>query len=172
MAADPKSQARGKVQRAVARSIVTLGKATWFAPESLRVHRVWVCKLRLDKPNGLLTGTGVARTGARLRPADGAPRAGGGWRGVSRRSGQPPGRQEQAREGRNRPASAPPAEVAPRRWRESFLRADQAARQKQPGSNRNLDVRLVTEGDYLVELKPVEPPTAVVSLDTNRTLLV
>jgi hypothetical protein len=33
-------------------------------------------------------------------------------------------------------------------------------------------VRLVTEGAYLVESKPVEPPTAVVSLDTNRTLLV
>jgi hypothetical protein len=40
------------------------------------------------------TGTGVPRPGARLRPAsllDGAPRAGGGWRGVSRHSGSAPG---------------------------------------------------------------------------------
>jgi hypothetical protein len=36
-------------------------------PESLRVHRVWVCKLRLDKPNGLLAGT--AGRGRSTRPA-------------------------------------------------------------------------------------------------------
>jgi phosphatidylserine/phosphatidylglycerophosphate/cardiolipin synthase-like enzyme len=48
---------------------------------------------------------------------------------------------------------------------------DRAARRKRPGTNTNLRLRLVTEGDYLVESKPVEPPGKVVSLDTNRALL-
>jgi phosphatidylserine/phosphatidylglycerophosphate/cardiolipin synthase-like enzyme len=48
---------------------------------------------------------------------------------------------------------------------------DRAARRKRPGTNTNLAVRLVTEGDYLVEDKPVEPPNKAVSLDINRTLL-
>jgi phosphatidylserine/phosphatidylglycerophosphate/cardiolipin synthase-like enzyme len=48
---------------------------------------------------------------------------------------------------------------------------DRAARRKRPGTNTNLRVRLVTEGDYLVEPKPVDPPTKAVSLDTNRSLL-
>jgi hypothetical protein len=37
MAADPKSKARRKVQRAVARSIVTPGDSDMVRPESLRV---------------------------------------------------------------------------------------------------------------------------------------
>jgi phosphatidylserine/phosphatidylglycerophosphate/cardiolipin synthase-like enzyme len=45
---------------------------------------------------------------------------------------------------------------------------DRAARRKQPGANRLIRVRYITEGDYLVEAKPVEPPTITVSLDTNR----
>ena len=39
------------------------------------------------------------------------------------------------------------------------------------GSTTNVSVRLVTEGYYLVESKPVDPPTKVVSLDMNRGLL-
>jgi hypothetical protein len=49
---------------------------------------------------------------------------------------------------------------------------DRAARRKRPNSTTNVSVRLVAEGDYLVESKPVEPPTKVVSLDMNRGLLV
>jgi phosphatidylserine/phosphatidylglycerophosphate/cardiolipin synthase-like enzyme len=48
---------------------------------------------------------------------------------------------------------------------------ERAARRKQPGTTRDLAIRLVTEGDYLVEANPVEPPDKVVSLDTNRALL-
>lgn len=49
---------------------------------------------------------------------------------------------------------------------------DRAARRKRPNSTTNVSVRLVAEGDYLVESKPVDPPTKVVSLDMNRGLLV
>jgi phosphatidylserine/phosphatidylglycerophosphate/cardiolipin synthase-like enzyme len=49
---------------------------------------------------------------------------------------------------------------------------DRAARRKRPGTDTNLSLRLVTEGDYLVEPKPVDPPNLVVSLDANRSLLV
>ena len=45
---------------------------------------------------------------------------------------------------------------------------DRAARRKRPGTNTFLRVRLVTEGDYLKQDKPVEPPDRQVSLDTNR----
>ena len=45
---------------------------------------------------------------------------------------------------------------------------DRAARRKRPGTNRFIRVRLVTEGDYLKEKKPVDPPDKKVSLDTNR----
>lgn len=45
---------------------------------------------------------------------------------------------------------------------------DRAARRKKPGSNTFMRVRLVTEGDYLKEKKPVDPPDKEVSLDTNR----
>jgi hypothetical protein len=48
---------------------------------------------------------------------------------------------------------------------------ERAARRKQPDTDRNVGVRFVTEGDYLVEANPVEPPNKVVSLDTNRALL-
>ena len=48
---------------------------------------------------------------------------------------------------------------------------DLAARRLQPGSTRRLRVRLITEGDYLCEERPVEPPDAIVSLDVNRQLL-
>lgn len=44
---------------------------------------------------------------------------------------------------------------------------DKAARRKRPGSDRFIRVRLVTEGDYLKEAKPVDPDKTV-SLDTNR----
>ena len=49
---------------------------------------------------------------------------------------------------------------------------DRAARRKRPGSTTNVSVRLVAEDDYLVESKPVDPPSKVVSLDMNRGLLV
>jgi phosphatidylserine/phosphatidylglycerophosphate/cardiolipin synthase-like enzyme len=45
---------------------------------------------------------------------------------------------------------------------------DQAARRYRPGTDKFIRVRLVTEGDYLMENKPVEPPDKAVSLDTNR----
>jgi len=45
---------------------------------------------------------------------------------------------------------------------------DRAARRKRPGTDRFLRVRLVTEGDYLKEDKPVDPPDKEVSLDVNR----
>lgn len=45
---------------------------------------------------------------------------------------------------------------------------DRAARRKRPGTNRFIRVRLVTEGDYLKEDKPVDPPDKEVSLDANR----
>ncbi len=45
---------------------------------------------------------------------------------------------------------------------------DRAARRKRPGTNRFIRVRLVTEGDYLKEKKPVDPPGKEVSLDINR----
>jgi len=45
---------------------------------------------------------------------------------------------------------------------------DRAARRKRPGSTRFIRVRLVSEGDYLKQDKPVEPPEKEVSLDTNR----
>ena len=45
---------------------------------------------------------------------------------------------------------------------------DRAARRKRPGTNTFMRVRLVTEGDYLKEKKPVDPPDKTVSLDTNR----
>jgi phosphatidylserine/phosphatidylglycerophosphate/cardiolipin synthase-like enzyme len=48
---------------------------------------------------------------------------------------------------------------------------DRAARRLQPGTTRRLRVRLITEGDYLCEERPIEPPDAVVSLDINRQLL-
>jgi phosphatidylserine/phosphatidylglycerophosphate/cardiolipin synthase-like enzyme len=48
---------------------------------------------------------------------------------------------------------------------------DRAARRARPDGKR-MRVRLVNEGDYLVESKPVEPPAAVVSLDNNRSILV
>ena len=49
---------------------------------------------------------------------------------------------------------------------------DQAARRKRPGTEKFIRVRLVTEGDYLKEKKPVDPPDKEVSLDTNRKHLV
>jgi len=49
---------------------------------------------------------------------------------------------------------------------------DRAARRERPGSTTNVSVRLVAEGHYLVESKPVESPAKVVSLDMNRGLLV
>jgi len=45
---------------------------------------------------------------------------------------------------------------------------DRAARRTRPGTNRLVRVRLVTEGDYLKEDKPVDPPSKEVSLDVNR----
>jgi phosphatidylserine/phosphatidylglycerophosphate/cardiolipin synthase-like enzyme len=45
---------------------------------------------------------------------------------------------------------------------------DRAARRKRPGTNKFIRVRLVTEGDYLKEDKPVDPPDKKVSLDINR----
>lgn len=45
---------------------------------------------------------------------------------------------------------------------------DRAARRKRPGTNRFIRVRLVTEGDYLREDKPVDPPDKEVGLDINR----
>ena len=45
---------------------------------------------------------------------------------------------------------------------------DRAARRKRPGTDRFIRVRLVTEGDYLKEDKPVDPPDKKVSLDVNR----
>jgi phosphatidylserine/phosphatidylglycerophosphate/cardiolipin synthase-like enzyme len=45
---------------------------------------------------------------------------------------------------------------------------DRAARRKRPGTDKFIRVRLVTEGDYLKEDKPVDPPNKKVSLDTNR----
>jgi phosphatidylserine/phosphatidylglycerophosphate/cardiolipin synthase-like enzyme len=45
---------------------------------------------------------------------------------------------------------------------------DRAARRKRPGTDRFMRVRLVTEGDYLKEDKPVDPPDKEVSLDMNR----
>ena len=48
---------------------------------------------------------------------------------------------------------------------------DRAARRKGPGTNSFVSVRFVTEGDYLCEEKPVNPPDKQVSLDANRALL-
>jgi hypothetical protein len=48
---------------------------------------------------------------------------------------------------------------------------DRAARRLRPGTTSRLRVRLVAEGDYLCEEKPVEPPDKTVSLDVNRSLL-
>lgn len=48
---------------------------------------------------------------------------------------------------------------------------DRAARRPRPDGKR-LRVRMVSEGDYLVESKPVTPPSKVVSLDNNRNILV
>jgi phosphatidylserine/phosphatidylglycerophosphate/cardiolipin synthase-like enzyme len=45
---------------------------------------------------------------------------------------------------------------------------DRAARRKRPGTSKFIRVRFVTEGDYLKEDQPVEPPDKDVSLDTNR----
>ncbi len=45
---------------------------------------------------------------------------------------------------------------------------DRAARRIRPGTNTFIRVRLVTEGDYLKEDKPVDPPEKEVSLDINR----
>ncbi len=45
---------------------------------------------------------------------------------------------------------------------------DRAARRKRPGTNTFMRVRFVTEGDYLKEEHPVEPPDKEVSLDVNR----
>jgi phosphatidylserine/phosphatidylglycerophosphate/cardiolipin synthase-like enzyme len=45
---------------------------------------------------------------------------------------------------------------------------DQAARRKRPGTDKFIRVRMVSEGDYLMEDKPVDPPDKEVSLDTNR----
>ena len=45
---------------------------------------------------------------------------------------------------------------------------DRAARRKRPGTKTFMRVRLVTEGDYLKEKKPVDPVDKEVSLDTNR----
>ena len=45
---------------------------------------------------------------------------------------------------------------------------DRAARRKRPGTSRFIRVRFVTEGDYLKEDRPVDPPDKVVNLDTNR----
>jgi phosphatidylserine/phosphatidylglycerophosphate/cardiolipin synthase-like enzyme len=45
---------------------------------------------------------------------------------------------------------------------------DRAARRKRPGTDRFIRVRLVTEGDYLKEDQPVEPPDKEVGLDVNR----
>lgn len=45
---------------------------------------------------------------------------------------------------------------------------DRAARRKRPGTNKFIRVRLVTEGDYLKEDEPVDPPDKEVSLDINR----
>ena len=45
---------------------------------------------------------------------------------------------------------------------------DGAARRKRPGTNEFIRVNLVTEGDYLKEEKPVDPPDKEVSLDINR----
>jgi hypothetical protein len=59
MAADPESKPRRKVQRAVARSIVTPVDSEMVCTESLRVHRAEVCKFRPASQAGLLTGTGL-----------------------------------------------------------------------------------------------------------------
>lgn len=45
---------------------------------------------------------------------------------------------------------------------------DRAARRKRPGTNKRIRVRLVTEGDYLKEDEPVDPPDKEVALDINR----
>ena len=45
---------------------------------------------------------------------------------------------------------------------------DRAARRKKPGTNTNLRVRFVGEGDYLKEKKPIEPSNAPSDLDPNR----
>lgn len=45
---------------------------------------------------------------------------------------------------------------------------DRAARRKKPGTNTNLRVRFVGEGDYLKEEKPLEPPDKASDLDPNR----
>ena len=45
---------------------------------------------------------------------------------------------------------------------------DRAARRKRPDADRFIRVRLVTEGDYLKQNKPVDPPDKKVSLDANR----
>ncbi len=45
---------------------------------------------------------------------------------------------------------------------------DRAARRKRPGKNTFIRVRLVVEGDYLKEDKPVEPADREVALDVNR----
>ena len=45
---------------------------------------------------------------------------------------------------------------------------NRAARRKRPGTNKYVRVRLITEGDYLKEDKPVDPPDKEVALDINR----
>lgn len=45
---------------------------------------------------------------------------------------------------------------------------DRAARRQRPGTNKFIRVRFVTEGDYLKEYKPIDPPDKEVSLDINR----
>jgi len=49
---------------------------------------------------------------------------------------------------------------------------DRAARRKKPGTNTNLLVRFVGEGDYLKEEKPIQPPQAPSALDPNRNQFV
>ena len=44
---------------------------------------------------------------------------------------------------------------------------DRAVRRKRPGSTTNVSVRLVAEGDYLVESKPVDPRAKVVFTVTS-----
>jgi phosphatidylserine/phosphatidylglycerophosphate/cardiolipin synthase-like enzyme len=48
---------------------------------------------------------------------------------------------------------------------------DRASRRLRHGMTTRLRVRFITEGDYLCEEKPVEPPDAPSNLDINRQLL-
>lgn len=48
---------------------------------------------------------------------------------------------------------------------------ERARRRLQPGTTRRLRVRFVTEGDYLCEAQPLEPPDKPSDLDINRQLL-